>query len=57
MHSFEAQIGISAAATASAASAFAYILETPMFNTSDPKSLTTATNVTSTLALASANKI
>jgi len=55
--SHKSHIGISSTAASFVASAFSYILETPMFNTSDPKSLSQAANVTTTLALASANQL
>ena len=44
-------------ASTSVGSAFSYILETPVFNSSDPKSLSDAGNMTAALKLASANQL
>ena len=55
--SYQGQVGISSSAAANVASAFSFILETTLFNTSDPKSLSEAGNITAVLNLASANQL
>ena len=55
--SYLGQVGVSESAVSHVASAFSFMIETPLFTTPDPKSLANAANVTLSLALASANQL